>query len=124
MKKTAIALAASLALFALAGTAQATVLRVVQVETSDVTTYMKDLAAVQAHRARAGSKGTMRAWRARFAGPNAGAIVVAIEYANMADLAADEAVMAGDAQLVALFKAMDSRRKIVSDSLYTELEIK
>lgn len=122
MRMTTLLLATLLGCFALVGKAQATVLRVVVVQTNDAAAYLKDLEAIRGHNARLGSKSVLRAWRARFAGEDAGSIVVAIEYADMAAFAAEDARMRADAELSALLKAMDGRRKIVSDSLYEELK--
>ena len=71
---------------------------------------------------RMGIKSSVRAWQARFAGPNAGSIVVAVEYADMAAFAAADARIAKDAEYQATLKGMGKIRKIVSDSLYEELK--
>jgi len=122
MKRFAVILAAVVGLFVLANPADATVLRVVVVETNDVTTYMSQLNTLRGSLQRLGSKSTVRAWRARFAGPNAGSIVVAVEYADMATLAAEDSMIAKDAEYQATLKSMSQLRKIVSDSLYEELK--
>ena len=122
MKRLTVMLAAVVGLFVLANTADATVLRVVVVETNDVTAYMGQLNTLKASMQRLGSKSTVRAWRARFAGPNAGSIVVAVEYADMATLAAEDSMIAKDAEYQATLKSMTQMRKIVSDSLYEELK--
>jgi hypothetical protein len=122
MKRLTVMLAAVVGLFVLANSAQATVLRVVVVETNDVAAYMSQLNTIKASMQRLGSKSTVRAWRARFAGPNAGSIVVAVEYADMATLAAEDSMIANDAQYQAALKSMSQLRKIVSDSLYEELK--
>jgi hypothetical protein len=115
-------LTALVGLLVLANTADATVLRVVVVETSDVAAYMGQLNTLKASMQRLGIKSTVRAWRARFAGPNAGSIVVAVEYADMATFAAEDARIANDAEYQATLKSMSQVRKIVSDSLYEELK--
>lgn len=122
MKRLTVMLAALVGLFALVSSAEATVLRVVVIETNDVAAYMGHLNTLKASMQRLGSKATVRAWRARFAGPNAGSIVVAVEYADMATFAADDAVIAKDAEYQATLKSMGQMRKIVSDSLYEELK--
>jgi hypothetical protein len=122
MKRLTVMLTAVLGLCVLANSAQATVLRVVVVETSDVAAYMGQLNALKSSMQRMGVKGTVRAWRARFAGPNAGSIVVAVEYPDMATFAADDAKISADAEYQATLKSMSSIRKIVSDSLYEELK--
>ena len=122
MKRLTVVLAALVGLFVLANTAEATVLRVVVVETNDVAAYMGQLNTLRANLQRLGSKSTVRAWRARFAGPNAGSIVVAVEYADMATFAAEDSIIAKDAEYQATLKTMSQMRKIVSDSLYEELK--
>lgn len=122
MKRLTVILTAVVGMFVLANTAEATVLRVVVVETNDVAAYMGQLNTLKASLQRLGSKSTVRAWRARFAGPNAGSIVVAVEYADMATFAAEDSMIAGDAQYQATLKSMSQMRKIVSDSLYEELK--
>ena len=122
MKRFTVKLAALVGLFVLASSAEATVLRVVVVETNDVAAYMGQLNTLKASLQRLGSKSTVRAWRARFAGPNAGSIVVAVEYADMASFAAEDSMIAKDAEYQATLKSMSQVRKIVSDSLYEELK--
>ncbi len=122
MKRLTVMLAALVGLFALVSSAEATVLRVVVIETNDVAAYMGHLNTLKASMQRIGSKSTVRAWRARFAGPNAGSIVVVVEYADMATFAADDAMIAKDAEYQATLKSMSQMRKIVSDSLYEELK--
>lgn len=120
MKNLMLSLAATLGLFALAAGAQGSVLRVIVVETTDAATYMAEIAKIRATLARLGSKSTIRTWRARFAGPNAGAMVVSIEYPDMATFAAEDAKAKADAEYVSLVKGLDRVRKITSDSLYEE----
>jgi hypothetical protein len=122
MKKLILAAAAMLGLFTLVASAEATVLRVVVVEASDSTAYMGDLAKIRAALTRLGSKSTMRVWRARFAGPNAGAIIVSIEYPDMATFAAEDVKIQNDTEYQSLIKGLDRVRKIVSDSLYEEMK--
>jgi len=121
MKKLMLSVTAMLGMFALVSSAEATVLRVVVVQASDATAYMNDLAKIRATLARLGSKSTMRVWRTRFAGPDAGAIVVSIEYPDMVTFAAEDAKILKDAEYVSLIKGLDRVRKIVSDSLYEEM---
>jgi hypothetical protein len=122
MKKLMLCLAATLGLFAFVSSAQATVLRVVVVETTDAAAYTAELAKLRAVTARLGGKSTMRVWRTRFAGPDAGAIVVSIEYPDMATFAAEDAKVMADDEYRTLLKGLDRLRKIHSDSLYEELK--
>jgi len=48
--------------------------------------------------------------------------VVAVEYADMATFAAEDSMIARDAEYQATLKSMSQVRKIVSDSLYEELK--
>jgi len=122
MKTLSMVFAVVLGLLAMAGGAQAAVMRVVVVQTTDVAAYTKELAQVQAHMTRLGGTATIRAWRARFAGSDTGSIVVSVEYKDMADFVAIDAKMRDDAANVATMKNMDAIRTIISDSLYDELK--
>ena len=122
MKTLSMVFAVVLGLLAMAGGAQAAVMRVVVVQTTDVAAYTKELAQVQAHMTRLGGTATIRAWRARFAGSDTGSIVVSVEYKYMAEFAAIDAKMRDDAANVATMKNMDAIRTIISDSLYDELK--
>ncbi|MCI0619199.1 hypothetical protein L0244_40025, partial [bacterium] len=59
---------------------------------------------------------------ARFAGDETGTVVASAEYPDLAALAADDARMAENAELREWLKGLDKIRKIVSDSIYTELK--
>ncbi len=122
MKRWTLLLTALMGFFVLVNSADASVLRVVVVETSDVSAYMGSMNKLRSSLQRLGSKSTVRAWRARFAGPNAGSIVVAVEYADMAAFAAEDSMIRNDAEYQSTLKGMDQIRKIVSDSLYEELK--
>lgn len=102
--------------------AEPTALRVVVVETQNVDAYIKELAKGQALLKKLQSPATIRVWRARFAGPNAGAIIVSVEYPNLAAVASDDAKIAASAEYSAWLKGLDKLRKVVSDSLYQELK--
>ncbi len=102
--------------------AEATVLRVVVVETSDVDAYVKQIERGRVLLKRLDSSGVTRVWKARFAGPDAGNVVVSIEYPSMAAFARDDSKIAADSEYQAWLKGLDKLRKIVSDSLYNELK--
>jgi len=102
--------------------ADATVLRVVVVNTDNPDAYLKEVEKGRAHNKRLEGSSQIRVWRARFAGEEAGTIVVSIEYPSLAALAKDDAKSAADAEFQAWLKGLDKVRKIVSDSLYTELK--
>ena len=102
--------------------ADSVVLRVVVVQTDNVEGYVKDIEKGRAVMKRLESSGVIRVWRARFAGENAGAVTVSVEYPSMAAFAKDDAKVAGDGEYQAWLKGLDKVRKVVSDSLYTELK--
>lgn len=120
--RSKILLAAAAAIVSLAVSAEATVLRVVMVQTSDPAAYVKELERGKELMKKAGMTGQIRVWRARFAGGDAGAIAVGIEYADMATFAAEDKKMQTDPEVSAWLKGLDKLRKIVSDSLYDELK--
>ncbi len=122
MKSMSVVFAVLLGLFALVGTAEATVLRVVIVETSDSAAYMKQIERVRAANKRLGNAETVRVWRARFAGQESGAIAVGIEYADWAAFTASDAKSAADPETQTILKELNSIRKIVSDSIYEEVK--
>jgi hypothetical protein len=107
---------------AFASQSQATVLRVIMVQTDDTSAYVKEIAKEQEILKRMGSAAVIRVWRARFAGPNTGSVVVAIEYPSMVVLAQDEAQTFADPEYMAWLHGLDKLRKILSDSAYDELK--
>ncbi len=122
MKLINSCICAALVACAFASGADAAVMRVVVVETSDVAAYTTELGKIRAGIARLGGKETLRFWRARFAGPNAGQLVVSIEYADMAAYVAEDTKMRADPDQAALLKGLDKIRKVVSDSIYDEVK--
>ena len=122
------ALTVLLGLIVLAGSsmvavaAEPVVLRVLVIETNNLDGYLKELDKSQPMRKRLQSQAVIRAWRARFAGDNAGAVVVSVEYPSLEAMARDEAKGAADPEWSAWLKNLEKMRKIVSDSLYTELK--
>ena len=117
--KCVLALVAVLLLGSLS--AQAAVLRVVMVETSDAAAYVKALEQGKALMKSKGVPANIRVWRARFAGNEAGAVAVGIEYANLEALAKADAALSSDPELRAWLAGLSKVRKIVSDSIYEEL---
>lgn len=105
-----------------AAAAEATVLRVVVVQTDNADGYVKEIERGKALFKKAGSPVVLRVWRAQYAGPEAGAVVVSAEYPDLVALAKDNEKMATDPELQAWLKGLDKVRKIVSDSLYQELK--
>jgi hypothetical protein len=108
---------------ALASNVHATVLRVVVVETDNVADYVKELEKGKALLKQLGSPGVIRVWQARFAGPNAGQVVVSIEYADMKTYVADYDKIMADSGYVGWLKGLGKIRKVVSDSVYDELKV-
>ena len=97
------------------------VMRVIVVQTDNPAAYTKEvLETGQAHLKRLEGTGNLRIWKAKFAGSNAGSVVVSIEYPSLAALAADDKKMAADAAFGTWVRSLDKMRKIVSDSLYSE----
>jgi hypothetical protein len=102
--------------------AEATVLRVVTIETDQISTYVKELERGNAILKRLGSSVVLRVWRAHFAGPNAGSVIVSLEYASMVVLAQDEAKAYADAEYASWLGGLNKIRKVVADSVYDELK--
>ena len=114
-------LAATLAVVLFGGiAAEAATLRVVVVQTSDAAGYVKALEQGKALMKAKGSPAILRVWKARFAGTDAGAVVVSVEYPNFETFAKEDARMASDAELRSWLQGLDKFRKIVSDSIYEE----
>ncbi|MGB8327925.1 MAG: hypothetical protein WCE48_10145 [Steroidobacteraceae bacterium] len=107
---------------AFAWDAQANVLRVVTVRTDNYSDYVKELERGKAILKRLGSSAVLRVWRAHFAGPNAGSVVVSIEYPSMVVLAQDEAKAYADPEYTSWLSGLASMRKVVSDSVYDEMK--
>jgi hypothetical protein len=101
--------------------AEGTVLRVIVVQTDDVSAYLKEIERGKAMMKRLESPATTRIWRATFAGSEAGTVVVSVEYPSLAAFAKDDAKFTADSEFQAWLKGLDKIRKIVSDSLYNEL---
>jgi hypothetical protein len=111
-----------LAALCYAGMANASELRVVVVQTTDVPGYVKAIADGQALLRSKGSAAVLRVWVARYAGPEAGSIIVSVEYPSLEALAKDDTMMRSDADLRAWLAGLAKMRKIVSDSIYEELK--
>ncbi|MGH8285840.1 MAG: hypothetical protein ACRETT_08745, partial [Steroidobacteraceae bacterium] len=113
---------ALLAGMAFASQSQATVLRVVVVQTDNASGYVKEIERGKAILKRLGSSAVLRIWRARFAGEDTGTVVVSVEYPSLAVLAQDEAKAVADPEYSTWLSGLDRLRKIVSDSTYDELK--
>jgi hypothetical protein len=99
----------------------APVMRVIVVQSENPGAYIKEvLETGRAHLRRVDSAGNLRIWKTKYAGSDAGNVIVAIEFPSLAALAADDKKVAADPALSAWVRSLDKMRKIVSDSLYTE----
>lgn len=121
MNMKRIALLVTLCVCPFFSMAQAAVLRVVVVKTADVKAYAQELDVGRKILEEAGSPAVVRSWVARYAGEQAGTVVVSIEYADLVALAKDYEVMDRNAEYSAWLKGLAKMRTVVSDSIYEEL---
>jgi hypothetical protein len=99
-----------------------TTLRVIAVQTPDIKTYRHELENLQSEFKKEGLPVTLRVWRATYAGPDTGTIIVTVEVPDLATLAKiEDAVLKPSSSLGATMKRIEAIRKITSDSLYEEL---
>jgi hypothetical protein len=101
--------------------AEPSVMRVIVVQTGDVPGYAHEIEALQALYKKIGLTVTIRAWRATYAGPDTGAIIVSIEVPSLAALAKLTESARTNPEVAAEMKKINGMRKIVSDSLYDSL---
>lgn len=119
--RVAVIVLSCFALLLFAQVAEAVVLRVVVVETADAAAYAQEVVKVRPILKRLGSAAEVRVWRARFAGPETGTVVVSVEYADLATLAKDEAAAMADPEYRTWLAGLAKMRKVLSDSTYDEL---
>jgi hypothetical protein len=98
-----------------------TYLRVIVVKTEDASAYLRELDKGKAMLKRLGVTVQMRAWRATFAGPDTGSLIVSQEYPSFAAFAEAAAKTAADPEFSQWLRNLDKVRKIATDSLYQEL---
>jgi hypothetical protein len=124
MKRNAAMAVAVLLLVCAASTAafaqKTTVLRVVVVKTDNPAAYVQEIEKGRQIMKGLGVQQTTRVWQARFAGPEAGAVVVSIEYPSMDAFADAFKKTSASSDYQNWLKDLDKVRKIVSDSIYTE----
>jgi hypothetical protein len=113
----AFGLLASLAAIA----ADPAVARVLVVQAADVPGYVHEVEALQGLLKKIGQPATLHVWRATYAGPETGTIVVTVEVPNLAAVAKLEETLRTNPELVAEMKKINGMRKIVSDGLYEQL---
>lgn len=114
-KKLALLTVVSSLAFGLTGPAFAdsnVVLRVVAVKTADVPAYVQEIGKARGMLKRLGLDVKVRVWRATYAGPDAGTVIVSQEFSSLTGFA--------DA-MTKWVKNLDKIRTVVSDSLYREL---
>lgn len=121
--KFRVAFAALLLALCFASAADAAVMRVVVVQVENVEAYVKELEKGQAILKKTGAVQQLRVWRARFAGSEAGTVVVTVEFPDLAAVAEDDKKTNGSADFQAWMKNLAKQRKIVSDSLYDEVKV-
>jgi hypothetical protein len=99
-----------------------TTLRVIAVQTSDIKAYRHEVDTLQSEFKKEGLPVTLRVWRATYAGPDTGTIIVTVEVPDLETLAKiGDAVQKPNSALGATMKRIEAIRKIASDSLYEEL---
>jgi hypothetical protein len=106
---------------ALPASADETVLRVLGVQPTDEAAYVKEVETLQALYKKAGLPLQIRVWRATYAGPNTGTIIVGSQAPDMATFAKLPAMIRANAEISAEMKKIQAMRKVVSDSLYEPL---
>ena len=117
MVAAALAVAMSSAAFA----ASTVWLRVITVKTENLAGYLAEVDKGRAMAKRLGLSIQTRVWRATFAGPNAGTLVVSQEFPSWAAFADAQAKTAKDPEFSKWLAGLDKVRTITSDSLYREL---
>jgi hypothetical protein len=113
--------AAGLAL-AVGSASAAPIARVISVQVTDLKAYAHEVDVLQGQMKKAGVAVTIRIWRARFAGAEAGTLIVAIEMPDLATLAKVDELQKSNADIAATMQKIGALRKIVSDSLYEEVK--
>jgi hypothetical protein len=108
-------------LASMSAAADSSVLRVLVVQATDVPAYVHEVETLQALYKKLGQQVTIRAWRATFAGPDTGAIIVSVEVPNLAGLVKLTDAIRTNPEVAAEMKKIGAMRHVVSDSLYDSL---
>lgn len=95
--------------------------RIIVVQATDLPAYLKEIETLRGQFKKAGVNVSLRVFRAMFAGPEAGTIVVAVEMADLATLAKINELQKSNPDISATMGRIGKLRKIASDSLYEEL---
>jgi hypothetical protein len=119
----AVACATVLALspLAVASAADTPVLRVLVVQPTDLAAYLKEADVLRALWKKHNIQATLTVWRATYAGPDAGAIVVGVQFPSLLAMANGLEAIRSNTEATAEMAKIASLRKVVSDSLYEEL---
>jgi hypothetical protein len=99
----------------------APVLRVIVVDVRDVKAYLHEVDALRTQYKKANVSINLRVWRATFAGPDAGSVVVSVEVPDLATLAKVQDMQKSNTEIAATMQRIGALRHIVSDSLYEEI---
>ncbi len=123
LKKTAFAFVAMVLMLGLstAAFAQKKVVRVVIVKTDNAAGYAQSIETGKEIMKKLGITSETHVYQATFAGPEAGTVVVTIEYSSLAALADADAKTHADKDYQAWIKSLAAIRTIVSDSIFREL---
>ena len=121
MRKIILCMSAVIGIALWSGSAGAATLRVIVVQSTDLKAYLHEVGTLRAQFKKIGLPVTLRAWRARFAGSEAGAIVVSVEVPDLATLAKVDDAQKGNSEIAATMQRIEGLRKIASDSIYEEL---
>jgi len=108
--------------FAAGSASAATIARVIGVQVTDIKAYAHEVDVLQGQFKKAGVAVTIHIWRARFAGSEAGTLIVAIEMPDLATLAKVDELQKSNPEIAATMQRIGPLRKIVSDSLYEEVK--
>ena len=101
--------------------AEPPVLRVIVVETADAKAYRHELDRLLLLERTVVPELTIRVWRARFAGAEAGTLIVASEVPSLAALAKIDEFGRTNAEYQASMRRLEQLRRIASDSVYEEV---
>ncbi|MCC3860395.1 hypothetical protein [Pseudemcibacter aquimaris] len=110
-------------LFGVVATSAAAVSQVTVVQTKDTAAYVEKLKEGQALLNSMNSSGTLKAWQATIAGSSSGAIAVVVEWENMSAFAMDSEKIQNSEEWANWLASLGKIRKILSVSLYSELEL-